>query len=66
MWVSPEFNENDLFSIIREVGGDLIEAVNLVDVFVDKASNRTSKAYRINFRSLERTLTNDEITKQQF
>jgi phenylalanyl-tRNA synthetase alpha chain len=52
MWVLPEFNENDLFSIIRETGGDLIEAVNLVDVFVDKLSKRTSKAYRINFQSL--------------
>lgn len=58
MWVAPEYNPNDLFEIIREIGGDLIEAVEQIDEFVDAKRNRTSKAYRISFRSLERTLTN--------
>lgn len=66
MWVTPEYNPNDLFEIIREIGGDLIESVQQIDEFVDAKKNRTSKTYRISFRSLERTLTNEEITKIQF
>ncbi len=66
MWVTPEYNPNDLFEIIREIGGDLIESVEQIDEFVDAKRNKKSKTYRISFRSLERTLTNDEITKIQF
>ena len=58
MWIKPEYNPNDLFGIIREVGGDLIESVEEVDSFEDKKNNRISKAYRICFKSLERTLIN--------
>jgi phenylalanyl-tRNA synthetase alpha chain len=56
MWVTNEYNPNDLFGIIREIGGDLIESVDEIDTYVDKKTGRTSKAYRISFRSLERTL----------
>lgn len=59
MWITDSYNPNDLFEIIREKGGDLIESVDEVDTYVDKKNNRTSKAYRICFRSLERTLTNE-------
>lgn len=58
MWITPEYNSNDLFGLIREIGGDLIESVDELDSFVDTKNNRTSKAYRICFRSLERTLKN--------
>lgn len=59
MWTSPEYNPNDLYEVIREIGGDLIESVEQIDEFIDSKRNRISKAYRISFRSLERTLTND-------
>lgn len=58
MWVKDNYNPNDLFGIIREVGGDLIESVEEIDHYHDRKNNRTSKAYKICFRSLERTLTN--------
>ena len=46
--------------IARDVCGDLVEDVRLVDEFVHPKSQRKSLCYRVNYRSLERTLTNDE------
>lgn len=66
MWIDENYNANDLYGIIREIGGDLIESVDEIDTYHDKKSNRVSKTYQICFRSLERTLTNDEIVKYQF
>jgi phenylalanyl-tRNA synthetase alpha chain len=54
------FHENDVMEIAREVCGDLVEDVRLTDEFVHPKTGRKSLCYRINYRSLERTLTNDE------
>lgn len=54
------FHENDIMEIIREVGGSLVEDVRLVDEFSHPGSGRKSLCYRINYRSLERTLRNEE------
>ncbi|EGR27575.1 phenylalanine-tRNA probable, putative [Ichthyophthirius multifiliis] len=62
-WVNKSqcFEENDLHEICRELGGDLIESVVCQDTFINKKINRTSKCYRVSYRSLERTLTNQEV-----
>lgn len=52
--------------MIRDVGGDLIEKVECVDQYFNKKKGMTSKCYRIHYRSLERTLVNDEIDVLQF
>jgi phenylalanyl-tRNA synthetase alpha chain len=65
LWVGEGYNPNDLFEIIREVGGDLIENVEETMTYTDPKSAKVSKAYRISFRSLERTLGNAEITDYQ-
>jgi phenylalanyl-tRNA synthetase alpha chain len=57
------FHENDVMEIVRDIGGSLVEDVKLVDEFVHPRTGRKSLCYRINYRSLERTLTNDEINK---
>jgi phenylalanyl-tRNA synthetase alpha chain len=57
------FHENDMMELVREVAGDLVEDVHLVDEFEHPKSKRRSLCYRINYRSLERTLKNDEVNE---
>lgn len=54
------FHENDVMEIVRGVGGTLVEDVTLIDEFTHPKTGRKSMCYRINYRSLERTLTNEE------
>ena len=60
---AQDFHENDVMEIVRGVAGDLVEDVKLFDQFTHPQSGRKSFCYRINYRSLERTLTNTEVNK---
>jgi len=62
---AQDFHENDFMEIVRDVGGDLVEDVKLTDEFVHPMSGRKSLCYRINYRSLERTLRNQEANQLQ-
>jgi phenylalanyl-tRNA synthetase alpha chain len=53
--------ENDLFELIRNEGGDLVERVECIDVYKSVKLNKESRCYRIFYRSLERTVENKEI-----
>ncbi|KAH9484261.1 Phenylalanine--tRNA ligase, mitochondrial [Psilocybe cubensis] len=66
-WVPREFNlhENDFCDLVRDTAGDLVEDVKRIDQFVHPKTNRTSLCYRINYRSMDRSLSNEEINHVQ-
>src|SRR3989344_1334558 len=77
--VPSAFVPNDYFDLIRDIGGELVEEVSLLDKYEnpDKfGPGKLSYTYRIIYRSNERTLTVKEIepiqdkvvteTKRQF
>src|SRR3989344_1186044 len=77
--VGKDFVPNNYFDLIRDIGGELVEEVALLDKYENAekfGAGNVSYTYRIVYRSNERTLTTTEIepleeklaeeTKRQF
>ena len=64
--VDKNFIPNDYFDLVREIANDLVEEVELTDKYEDESKfgkDKTSYTYRIIYRSVDRTLTSEEIDK---
>jgi len=64
-WVPDGLHPNDVFETVREVAGDLVESVELLDAFTHPETARESTCYRVNYRSMDRSLTNEEVDALQ-
>jgi phenylalanyl-tRNA synthetase alpha chain len=61
---TANFAPNDYFDLVRDVVGDTAEEMALVDEYENAAKfgeGKKSYAYRVTYRSLERTLTDAEV-----
>jgi len=65
--VDKDFVPNNYFDLIRDIGGDLVEQVELLDKYenAEKFGDKLSYTYRIVYRSPERTLRTEEVEPLQ-
>lgn len=66
---NSESNLFDIAGIVRDVSWDIVESVELIDIFENDKKfwpDNKSVCVRMAFRSLERTLTHEEINKVYF
>lgn len=64
--VSKDFVPNDYFDMVRDVADELTEEIELIDEYENDekfGNDKKSYAYRITYRSIDRTLTSDEVEK---
>ncbi|MDO8470870.1 MAG: hypothetical protein Q7S63_02740 [bacterium] len=62
--VDKDFVPNNYFDLIRDLGGNLVEQVELLDSYENAekfGENKMSYTYRITYRSMDRTLVSGEV-----
>ena len=66
--VAKSFVPNNYFDLIRDIGRDLVEEVQLIDTYENTekfGADNASYTYRIIYRSNDRTLLSEEVDKIQ-
>ncbi len=61
MYIGPSVAAGRIEEIFKKQGGQLLQQVELFDVFFDKEKNKRSLAYHLIFGLPERTLKNEEV-----
>jgi len=66
--INSNISLNNYYEIVRDYANDLIEEVKLLDEYENEdkfGKEKKSYTFRIVYRSMERTLTNEEVNKIQ-
>lgn len=56
-----EYNPNDFYDLVRSIGDELIEQVQLIDEYVNSKTKKKSHCYKIVYRANDRVLTKSEV-----